>query len=32
MATPMGRSGWDRWIIRDGAQTTETVYAETFFR
>ena len=29
---PTGRSGWDGWITRDGAQTIETLFAETFFR
>jgi feruloyl esterase len=27
-----GRSGWEGWIIRDGAPTTSLLFAETFFR
>ncbi len=26
-----GRSGWDGWIIRDGARTTSVAFAESFF-
>ena len=32
IAGPNGRSGWDGWIVRDGAPTTAFVFAETFFR
>ncbi|MCX6633982.1 MAG: tannase/feruloyl esterase family alpha/beta hydrolase [Acidobacteria bacterium] len=32
IAGPNGRSGWDGWIVRDGAPTTAFLFAETFFR
>jgi feruloyl esterase len=32
IAGPNGRSGWDGWIVRDGAPTTEVAFSETFFR
>jgi feruloyl esterase len=33
IAGPNGRSGWDRWLIQEGAgQTISNVFAESFFR
>lgn len=32
LAGPGGRSGWDGWIIRDGAPSNSAAFAETFFR
>lgn len=32
IAGPNGRTGWDNWIVRDGAPTVSVAFAESFFR